>query len=801
MLPKLPYAMKKNKQQMVAMRGINFSSATQDGDVADSKGISARAYPYITTAKAWGATTSGITDANVTDFTYFNGKMVTVRKTAGRYQLYYGEINVCYVSPTPKQFAKINTKLVIFPDKIYLDSNGNTGSLEASVTTSGKTIFEQSMMLVSGSEYEVASGYGCKFEGNVITTRDRANIIDDLNFLSTGEPKFLGNDEYETQTLTLFESITDSPEEYTVTIGYDKDGARVETWIAVNGINHAEVTGKIRKGAHIHIVETNRGEIQVPDDYSYLVYDIEKKWGLDHVQIEYTRDKVSESYEHYRMELLIFQTVTNIEEILKDEKDVVIDGELYEIDPGSVWSSGFRIIVGDNEAINSGFMKSVATPGWIGLDNVKEGDFITITGTKRNADGDFTSPIANNDTTCRVLSVAGNTITCDTIFVSEESQNASVSISSHSDNKDVSFSKFKVGDAVTLSGCSNPNNNTTVIIDKIEGDAIYVSGNVFTEGEDTAKISISRSVPDLDLICESNNRLWGCSNADKTIYVSALGDPTNIYAYQGISTDSFAVAVASEGDFTACVPYGDSVLFWKTDKLHKVVGSYPAEYALYTYNVNGVQAGSNGSIAIINEVLYYKGNLGVYAYSGGVPQLISSGFGEKRFHSAIAGADGDSYVIAMKDEREKDFLFVYETALGMWVLEDSVAIKSIFGIDDKLHMLTENGEVYLYGAAKTLPDHEWFVQFTPFYETIEGKKSYSRIALRVEIPNGSYLAVSVRCDGGIWREVGKVVGRRMGVVPIVIPINRCDKFELKISGKGECTILSMVREFYVKGDR
>ena len=155
----------------------------------------------------------------------------------------------------------------------------------------------------------------------------------------------------------------------------------------------------------------------------------------------------------------------------------------------------------------------------------------------------------------------------------------------------------------------------------------------------------------------------------------------------------------------------------------------------------------------------------------------------------------------MKDESDKDYLFVYETALGMWVLEDSLEIKSIFCNDDKLHILTTGGDVYLYGETRTPPDHEWFIQFTPFYETMEGKKSYSRIALRVEIPNGSYIAVSVRCDGGIWREVGKVVGRRMGVVPIVIPINRCDKFELKISGKGECTILSMIREFYVKGDR
>ena len=54
-------------------------------------------------------------------------------------------------------------------------------------------------------------------------------------------------------------------------------------------------------------------------------------------------------------------------------------------------------------------------------------------------------------------------------------------------------------------------------------------------------------MPDLDFICESENRLWGCSNETRTIYASALGDPTNFFSYQGLSTDSYAVAVGSEG--------------------------------------------------------------------------------------------------------------------------------------------------------------------------------------------------------------------------------------------------------------
>jgi hypothetical protein len=71
----------------------------------------------------------------------------------------------------------------------------------------------------------------------------------------------------------------------------------------------------------------------------------------------------------------------------------------------------------------------------------------------------------------------------------------------------------------------------------------------------------------------------------------------------------------------------------------------------------------------------------------------------------------------------------------------------------------------------------------------------------VEIPLGSYIIVETRFDGGVWQEAGKVVGHRQDVVPIMVPINRCDKFEVRLRGKGKCKILSLMREFYVRGDK
>ena len=73
---------------------------------------------------------------------------------------------------------------------------------------------------------------------------------------------------------------------------------------------------------------------------------------------------------------------------------------------------------------------------------------------------------------------------------------------------------------------------------------------------------------------------------------------------------------------------------------------------------------------MINEVLFYKGLHGVYAYSGGTPTLVSACFGEREFSAAVAGNDGDSYYLSVLEGGIKPVLFVYETRQAMWLRED-----------------------------------------------------------------------------------------------------------------------------------
>lgn len=72
--------------------------------------------------------------------------------------------------------------------------------------------------------------------------------------------------------------------------------------------------------------------------------------------------------------------------------------------------------------------------------------------------------------------------------------------------------------------------------------------------------------------------------------------------------------------------------------------------------------------------------------------------------------------------------------------------------------------------------------------------------LRLELPLGSYVIAKMRCDGKPWQECGRVIGREFNVTTMRLVANRCDKFELRLEGKGPCTILGLSREFIVGSD-
>lgn len=355
--------------------------------------------------------------------------------------------------------------------------------------------------------------------------------------------------------------------------------------------------------------------------------------------------------------------------------------------------------------------------------------------------------------------------------------------------------RFAVGQAVKISG-SSLSNNLTLVLRGVSEDTLTFSDNSFATGTEEGTVTVAREIPDFDCVCESGNRLWGA--AGSTIYASALGDPLTFYNYEGLSTDAYAVAVGTDGDFTACAAYSSNVLFFKETVLHKVLGAMPSEYRIYDYTIPGVQAGSQKSLVTINETLYYKGVEGVYAYSGATPALISPNFGVRRFSGAVAGTDGVRYYISMK-EGDVWSLFVYDPLYNIWLREDATHATDFALLDTKLHFLSGGGVYQITDTAQeSLP---WMCEFYPIDDTIYGKRGYSKLWLKLELAEDAYVQVEISEDGAPWRQAGIWYHEQRQSVIIPIFPGRCDSFRLRLRGEGRCVLKNMVREYDVGSER
>lgn len=375
-------------------------------------------------------------------------------------------------------------------------------------------------------------------------------------------------------------------------------------------------------------------------------------------------------------------------------------------------------------------------------------------------------------------------------------------------NGTLSLAGLREGDAVQITAEGSDELNVSAVIVAITEKSITFPDETFisviadgvTEKDITAtKITVERGCPDLDYVIESNNRLWGVSNADNTIYACKLGDPTNWSYFQNTSLDSYYAEQGTDGEWTGCAAYSKHLLFFKEDYIHKVYGSKPASYQIETAQCHALEKGSSKSIAIINETVLYKSRLGIMAYSGGVPVLISDVFGTDKYRDVIAGTDGMKYYASMirTDNGTPEFL-VYDMERFMWHKEDNVRARDFCYHDGKVMFI--NSDDYIKIVDADVPDAEeedirWMVEFGPFDEFVENTKIYSKIRMRLKLEHLSELSVYMSLNEGEWEELQHVTSKDDRALTIPVVPRRCDKFSILLEGKGKCRIESLVRQY------
>ncbi len=344
----------------------------------------------------------------------------------------------------------------------------------------------------------------------------------------------------------------------------------------------------------------------------------------------------------------------------------------------------------------------------------------------------------------------------------------------------------------------------TYIVDRTDNSITIpgiLSSNITLPLETT--LIIERKVPDMSFVTECNNRLWGCSTDGHEIYCCKLGDVKNWNCFRGASTDSWAATIGSDGQFTGAITYLGYPMFFKEDCIIKVSVSATGGHQTKETVCRGVQNGSEDSLAILNEVLYYKSSIGVCGYNGSLPYSISDELGDVKYYDAAAGGIGDNYYISMRDNGNNYSMFCYDSKNGIWCKEDNTNALAfcrhkdeLYYIDSKDNKMKSIGGTLLYDVPEKALESkfDWFVESGPIGYSSPDNKYVGRVVMRITLEFGTNVDFYLQYDSqGEWEHKFNMSGKGTKSFSVPIVPKRCDHFRYRIKGIGACKIHSITK--------
>ncbi|MBR3105871.1 MAG: hypothetical protein IKH30_01655 [Clostridia bacterium] len=351
--------------------------------------------------------------------------------------------------------------------------------------------------------------------------------------------------------------------------------------------------------------------------------------------------------------------------------------------------------------------------------------------------------------------------------------------------------------------------NTTMIIQAVDNDFIVVAGIIDGNYTQTAgTVRADRKAPDMNLIVENNNRLWGCKYGavdGKTvneIYASALGDFKNFEKFLGTSQDSYAASVGTAGPFTGAAAHRDTLYFFKAGFVHKMEGSVPEYYRITTTACEGVAPGAENTLTVHGGLIYYLGMTGPKVFET-LPQDIGKPLGEGMLSGGAAGPNGGHWMLSAREADGSWSLYDFDAERGRWHRQDGAHALAFARLNGETYMLTADGLIWaLNGTAgtKEQEDVTWYAETAPMgYEYPEHKR-LSRFLLRMELGEKAECAFSIQYDGeGPWEPkghlegAGKVKSYQLPILP-----RRCESARLRLEGHGDFKLYGIARELGVE---
>lgn len=738
----------KYRKRIDAWKGLNRTDGAQDGEMLDIRNLCTDDYPTIRT-RTERIRLNQFNDQTVTDVFEADGHLVVVADGT----LYYDGEPLLEVGNTQKQFALVNTQLIVWPDKIVIDLNdGRASQMDAQLT--GSAIIDEEGTVVTfspgGAIQHGQRGYS---DGGTYQNMPQMYIYRDLQWDENSG--FTWSDKFYWSMRSVSVGDRFIPKQSggsyypnTSTDGYGEDGS-------IYGIITAKETF------------TYDYDLQSAVRLTYSIYDAAGG--------EQSLTQVFSAGDVVRLEG--FTLLVNNKKAIEIQN---VSSTELSFDTGSLVPAAYYFTVTEDLpraryrllwTRDVSGTETVTTLGYIEPFNrkIRAGEQIFVVGDVTTRSGETYIDTTNGaayvyDPETMTLeqlefmtgSYGTETIQMSIILPSAENEDVTIS-------REIPDLAFICEHENRLWGVSNEETDT--IFNPVTGEYNEVKSRV--------------------------------------IFASALGKPMNIYEYKGLATDAYAVAVSGNGDFTAICSYNGAILAWKEDLLIKITGSYPAEYYMRTYKYEGVMAESHKSLQIINEVLYYLSPAGVMAYSGTAPQLIGEKLGLKKLANAVAGRGRTHYYISAQMEDLTWKTMVYDIVHGIWSAEETDPICSMTRIGNYCYAVIQ-GMIYRLEETEATEEIEWYAELACMDEGTLQHKRYTQITIEAELETGATIQLQYKDEQDnawqtarlAWSLVNNERVRRY-----VLDTKRAARLYLRLSGTGKCKLYALEREYSLEAER
>ena len=208
----------------------------------------------------------------------------------------------------------------------------------------------------------------------------------------------------------------------------------------------------------------------------------------------------------------------------------------------------------------------------------------------------------------------------------------------------------------------------------------------------TSDARFLRVVPDLTKCCVSGDRVYGI--AGRKIHVSAAGSATDFYS-RSVGDGGHAATLVSdtEGDFTALSPWQGYVVFFKADRVCRLLGNRADSFALQDRQGVGVPAALANTLCEVGDALYYAAEGSVRRYRGQETEWVCS-FDGMTAAGGCGGTDGRGYYLSVTSDGKRR-MSLYLPDEGKWYPEDDAAAGAMLCHGGLLWMQTEAGLILL----------------------------------------------------------------------------------------------------------